>query len=214
MYLGLDRPQFPGITILRSLRASTPLSFVALPLTGDAAARWRAAAPNLRDHGWGFAPLYHSETSDGATDALAAAELAYDLGLGSASVIYLDIRGTGHPGYVAAWAAEMRDSTAYWPGLRCSHQFAATRPEMPAWIRNAPTAGRTVVDPSATAPPSPARSGYPAAIAWQYRESNPGPLDLVWLDNETEENVRLSQVGLISSVVRDPANSISDAIAS
>lgn len=214
MYLGLDRPQFPGIPILRSLRASTPVSFATLPLTGDAAARWRAAAPNLRDLGWGFAPLYRSQTSDGAADALAAARLAYDAGLGAASVIYLDIRGAGHVGYVAAWATEMRDSTAFWPGLRCSPQFAATRRDLPVWIRNAATAGRSVVDPSATAPPSPTRSGCPAAVAWQYRESNPGPLDLVWLDNDIEENVRLVRVSLISSVVRDPSDARPEALAS
>ncbi|WP_163509906.1 glycoside hydrolase domain-containing protein [Fodinicola acaciae] len=198
MFLGLDRPRFPGLAILRSLRTCTPVSFVALPLAGE----WLAAAPALRELGWGLAPLYRGETSNGAADALAAARLARAAGLASTSVIYLDIRGT-YVDYVAAWTDELRDNTAYWPGLRCSHPLLARQfGELPIWMRNAATAGRAAVDPSAFVPPSPAGSGFSAALAWQYRESNPGPLDLVWQDNET---VRLPRVGLVSSVVRDPS---------
>lgn len=216
MHLGFERPGYPGYAVMRSLVTSSSVSFAAVPL---ADLSWTAAIPALRDIGCGFAPFYVGEQAKrtmGRAGALDAAKLAQQAGIDLSSVLYLDIRATGrlrqaHFDYVAGWIAGIRDDTAYWAGVRCSHLLTAAQlneafDELPTWIFNAPSAGRRIVDPGATSPPHPTNSGYPDALLWQYRDSNPGPLDLVWLDRDSTENVRLRQVGLISSVVPDPAD--------
>jgi len=152
----------------------------------------------------------------GRAGALAAAGLARRAGIDPFSVLYLDIAATGrlrqaHFDYVAGWIAGIGQDTTYWAGVRCSHLLTAAQlneafDDVPTWIFNAPSAGRCTVDPGAASPPRPATSGYPDALLWQYRASNPGPLDLVWLDRDSTENVRLRQVSLISSVVPNPAD--------
>lgn len=220
MHLGFERPGYPGYAVMRSLMTSTPLSFAAVPLTDRP---WTAAVPALRDIDCGFAPFYAGEQAKPAmarAGAVEAAGLARQAGIDPSSVLYLDIAATGrlrqaHFDYVAGWIAGIGQDTAYWPGIRCSHLLTAAQlneafDDIPTWIFNAPSAGRCIVDPGAASPPRPANSGYPAALLWQYRASNPGPLDLVWLDRDSTENVRLRQVSLISSVVPNPADPLAE----
>lgn len=232
MFLGLDRSAYPGDAVMRSLWDWTPLVFVApylapAPSHGDRA--WMSAVPTLRAMGWGFAPVYvgqqasggpgsHVLTADqGRRDAQDAARLAQLATFDTGTVLYLDIEIGGmltsaHLGYVTAWIAEVQQQTDYWAGVYCSFSGTAQQVNtasggVPTWVFHPIDGGPSTIALAGEVPPDPATSGFAQAIAWQYRMSLSGHVDLTWVDGATGQARRLIQVDLDSAVVTDPSTS-------
>jgi Domain of unknown function (DUF1906). len=194
---------------------------------------WMNAAPALASMGWGLLPTYvgqqvigpgsHIVTAEqGVRDAQDAASLASEAGLGSGAVLYLDIEngGTMPPnqvGYVTSWIKEVNTNTDYWAGVYC-HRTTAPQiesavasivadvgHEVPTWTFGGPIdTGPRLVDLDTELPKDPAQSGYAEAIAWQYRMSYDGNIDLIWTDYDTGARKRLNKVDLDSAVTPNP----------
>ena len=228
MYLGFDRSGYPGDAIMQSLKASTNMTFVAVylapaPSHGDSA--WMAHVPDLKAAGWGLLPVYvgqqtsggpgsHSLTAaQGTTDAADVAALAQTAGLDANSVVYLDIEQGGTMGpdlaaYVGGWIAGMT-TTSFRAGVYCSFSNTAGQvagiQRVPTWVFHPTDSGPTTIDLSQEAAPDPGNSGFSGAIAWQYRMSLTGSIDLTWTDSSGAAQ-SLTTVDLDSSLFPDPAH--------
>jgi hypothetical protein len=235
MHLGFDRSAYPGDAVMQSLWSSTPLAFVApylAPAPSHGNAAWMAAMPALRAMGWGFAPVYVGQQSPGGpgshiltdaqgkADAQQAAALGAMAGFATGSVLYLDIEiggnlPTSHLTYVKSWVKEVQDNTDYWAGVYCSFSHTAAQVnaecgEIPTWVFHPIDSGPSTVDLSAEVAPDPANSGFPPALAWQYRMSLAGAVDLTWIDSATGQSRRLAQVDLDTAWCLDPSNPQAD----
>jgi hypothetical protein len=231
VHLGFDRTAYPGDAVMQSLWDSTPLAWVApylapAPSYGDPS--WMTAMPALRAMGWGFAPVYVGQQSPGGpgthiltvaqgrADAHQAAALGARAGLEAGSVLYLDIELGGtlpanHLTYVQSWVQEVQDNTDYSAAVYCSFSQTAAQVnaecgEIPTWVFHPVDSGPSTNDLSAEEVPDPATSGFASALAWQYRMSLAGPVDLTWVDSATGQPRRLPQVGLDTAWCPDPAN--------
>lgn len=234
MHLGFDRSAYPGDAVMRSLWDNTPLEFVGIylapaPSHGDAA--WMSKVPMLRDMGWGFLPVYvgqqapggpgsHVLTAErGVADAQNAAALAASAQFPSGSVVYLDIELGGRlPDdflhYIGAWVEEMNARTDYWAGVYCSFKDTAAQVaghvgDIPTWVFRVRDGGPSTIHLADEVPPDPADAGFAAAVAWQYRLSLTGPIDLTWTDDVGASH-RLHQVDLDSSLLADPSVRLQD----
>jgi hypothetical protein len=217
---------------MQSLWDSTPMAFVAVhlvpaPSHGDTA--WMSKMSSLQSMGWGLLPVYvgqqaaggpgsHALTSaQGSADATDAAQLAHTGSLSLGSVVYLDVEVGGvlpaaFVDYVAAWMGGMT-STDYRPGVYRSHFKTATQitgavGDIPGWAYNPIDSGPSTVDLGTETARDPAESGYGAAIAWQYRMSLKGAVDLRWTDTSTGAGRSLHQVDLDTAVCTDPSNPV------
>jgi Domain of unknown function (DUF1906) len=229
MYLGLDRSGYPGDAVMASLWASTPLRFVGVylaPAPSHSDTAWMSKVPWLRAMGWGFLPTYvgqqaaegpgsHVLTADrGRQDAQGAAALAEAASFPSGSVIYLDLERGGYltrsyVEYVAAWADEVDLHTDYWAGVYCSYkdtaaQLADRLGDVPTWVYRVRDGGPSVVDLATERPPAPVDSGFEAAVAWQYRMSLTGSVEITWVGSGRRPH-RLGSVDLNSSTMPDPS---------
>lgn len=180
----------------------------------------------LREVGWGLLPVYvgqESPTGPGShvltreqahRDAGEAARLAAAAGLDADSVLYLDVEQGGklapdHLGYVSAWAAWLRRESAYRPGAYCSYRDTAAQlteaaGALPIWVFRVRDSGPAVIDLAAEVPPDPGDSGFAPAVAWQYRMSLSGSINLRWRD--ADGTVReLERVNLDCAVTPDPS---------
>lgn len=231
MYLGFDRLQYPGDAVMASLKASTPLSFVAVylaPAPSQGYTGWMAHVSDLATAGWGLVPVYVGQqasggpgshiltAAQGSTDATDAANLASTAGLAAGSVLYLDVEiggalGPDFLGYVTAWAAGM-GSTNYKPGVYCSFSQTAGQVreavgDIPIWVFHPRDAGPSTVDLATEAAPDPGTSGYELALAWQYRMSLHGSVDLTWTDSAGTTQT-LPKVDVDAAVCPDPSNPV------
>lgn len=235
MFLGFDRSGYPGDGVMQSLWDSVQaLTFVCLylaPAPSHQNKAWMDAAPSLHSMGWGLVPTYVGQqvigagshvvtAAQGQIDAQDAATLASNAGIGSGSVIYLDIENGGQMpanqvSYVTSWIGEVNASTDYWAGVYCSHfktakqvadaAAAVTDHDVATWAYKPIDSGPSVIDLAAELPQDPAGSGYAPAIVWQYRMSLNGSVDLTWTDQATGASKRLNQVDLDTASVQDPS---------
>jgi hypothetical protein len=227
MHLGFDRSAYPGDDVMQSLWDNTQMAFVGFylapaPNHGDAA--WMSTGANLRSTGWGFLPVYvgrqagspNLTATQGTADGNDATTLATTAGFASDAVIYLDIEIGGTLAqpfldYISAWTSQVAANGAR-PGVYCSFSQTAAQitgevGDIPVWVFHPTDPGPNVIDLSSESPPDPAGSGFGAAIAWQYRMSLNGHIDLSWTDGSGATK-KLIQVDLDSSVVQDPSNPV------
>ncbi|MGH3712750.1 MAG: glycoside hydrolase domain-containing protein [Micromonosporaceae bacterium] len=229
MHLGFDRSRYPGDAVMRSIRRATPLAFVGIylaPAPSHPDTGWMNKVPLLREIGWGFLPVYvgqQSRTGPGShvltreqalRDAVDAGRLAEKAELDPCSVLYLDIEQGGrltldHLSYVGTWVGGIAHETAYRPGVYCSYRdtadhVAAETGDVPTWVFHVRDTGPALVDLATEEPPDPAESGFPGAVAWQYRMSLSGAVDLRWQDDDGLTRT-LHEVDLSSAVCRDPS---------
>lgn len=195
---------------------------------------WMTAAPALKSMGWGLLPTYvgqqvigpgsHIVTpAQGTSDAQDAASLASNAGLSTGSVIYLDIENGGtmpanQVAYVSSWISEVHKNTDYWAGVYC-HQTTApqvanavasvvadTGHDVATWAFGGPIdTGPSTIDLHLEQAKDPALSGFAPAVAWQYRMSMNGSIDLTWTDRNTGASRRLNKVDLDCAKLQDPS---------
>jgi hypothetical protein len=237
MHLGFDRSAYPGDAVMASLWDNTPLEFVGIylaPAPSHGGAAWMSKVPMLREMGWGFLPVYVGQQAPGGAgshvltpeqgvqDAHQAAALAASAGFPCGSVVYLDIELGGllsnaFLGYIGAWVEEMNASPDFWAGVYCSFkdtaaQIAAHVGEIPTWVFRVRDGGPSTIRLVKEEPPNPTDSGFPAAVAWQYRLSLTGAIDLTWTDGDGTKRT-LHQVDLDSSLLPDPSVRLEDVTA-
>lgn len=231
MHLGFDRSAYPGDDIMQSLWDNTPMGYVGVylaPAPSHHDNAWMSKVALLQSMGWGFLPVYVGQqdpttpgshvltAAQGTTDASDAAGLASSAGISTGSVLYLDIELGGtlsapYIDYITAWVNGIASGN-YRPGVYCSFSQTASQVtsavgDIPIWAFHPTDAGPNVIDLSQETAPDPANSGFGAALAWQYRMSLHGNIDLTWTDGSGATK-KLIQVDLDSSVVKDPSNPI------
>lgn len=196
---------------------------------------WMNAAPQLQAMGWGLLPTYvgqqvigagsHTVTpGQGKADAVDASNLAANAGLSDGSFVYLDIENggqmpTNQVEYVKAWIRELHTNSSYWAGVYCSYFKTAqqvadsvadvvddTGQAVATWVYHPIDKGPSTIDLGAEPRQNPANSGYVPALAWQYRMSMNGPINLTWVDRNTGAGKRLDNVDLDAANVWDPAH--------
>lgn len=227
MQLGFDRSAYPGDDVMESLHDNTTMAFVGFylapaPNHGDTG--WMSSADVVRSMGWGFLPVYvgrqaaspNLTAAQGTADGNDATTLAQTAGFASDAVIYLDIEIGGtlaqpFVDYISAWTTQVAANSAR-PGVYCSFsqtaaQITAQVGDVPVWVFHPTDSGPSVIDLSNETPPDPAGSGFGAAIAWQYRMSLNGHVDVTWTDGSGVTKTMI-QVDLDSSVVQDPSNPV------
>ena len=154
MYLGLDRPAYPGDDVLAALRRTGLLSFVGVrlapepPASAQVPGGWLPHVKDLVAAGWGIAPTWGDAdsttwtASKGTADAGVTIALADAAGLARGTVVYLrlDVDGPLSKGcleYVGAWAGAMR-AGPHRPGLRCAAAQAPALTDavgrLPVWV--------------------------------------------------------------------------------
>jgi hypothetical protein len=164
--------------------------------------------------------------AQGTLDAQDAAALASSAGIARGSVIYLDIENGGsltsppqpdQVGYVRSWINEVHRNTDYWAGVYC-HKTTAPQianlaapvvaemgHRVPTWAFGGPVdTGPRVVNLDTEPAKDPALSGFGDAVAWQYRMSLNGSIDLTWTDRNTGAPKRLNKVDLDTANIVDP----------
>jgi hypothetical protein len=232
VHLGFDRSSYPGDSVMQSLWDSTPLGYVGAylaPAPSHSNTAWMGKVALLQSMGWGFLPVYvgqqapggpgsHTLTStQGTTDASDAAGLAKTAGFDAGAVIYLDVEVGGtltqaFIDYINAWVNGIASSD-YRPGVYCSFsqtgsQITASVGDIPVWVFHPIDSGPSTIDLGNETAPDPGNSGFGAAIAWQYRMSLNGPVNLRWTDAGSGAGQTLQQVDLDAAVCRDPSNPV------
>ncbi len=142
-HAGMDRLTYPGDDVMTNLWNHTNLEwtgFYLAPAPSQHYKGWMSKFQFLNNLGWGFAPIYVGQqsqgpgskvltTSQGSTDANDAANLARQAGFLNRSVIYLDFEQWDLPlkqpakDYFAAWSQGVFDA-AFYPGLYCNYHLA------------------------------------------------------------------------------------------
>jgi hypothetical protein len=203
-YAGFDRLVYPGDAVMQKVMDKTNISwcgFYLAPAPSQSNASWMGKRKFPQGMGWGFAPIYVGQQSDGpgshtvtaaqgTLDAQDAAQLALSAGFPSGSIIFLDIE-QGPPAkattlaYYKAWTAELEDKTAYKSGVYCSYSHVAQslydadkRPVF--WVYNlnqyscdpAAPAARRISNTSPFPSPDPALSGVTFANLWQLAQGS------------------------------------------
>lgn len=190
-FLGFDRSQYPGDSMMQTLRTQGHVAwtgFYLAPAPSHSDAGWMQKRAFLLSLGYGFAPVYlgqqqggpgsHNLTpQQGTLDGRNAAQLAAQAGFPAHSVIYLDIE-TGPPllspflNYYAAWVQSVINNN-FTPGVYCSHALAAqvqakdARPVF--WVFRLSTIGGNFTAPFPV--PNPAQSGFAHATLLQYAQN-------------------------------------------
>jgi hypothetical protein len=152
----------------------------------------------------------------GTTDGNDATALAQNAGFATDTVLYLDIEIGGtltqqFIDYISAWTAQVAANSGR-PGVYCSFSQTAAQitgqvGDIPIWVFHPTDSGPSTIDLNAETPPDPAISGFGGALAWQYRMSLSGHVDLTWTDGAGATK-KLIQVDVDSSVVQDPSNPV------
>ncbi len=114
--------------------------------------------------------------------------------------------------YITAWIAGVQGSS-YRPGVYCFYSNpaaqisgAVTQP-IPMWIWHPANSGSVTVDANSEIAPDPGTSGFPGAIAWQYKESQGDKIvvSMTWTD-ATGNPRTFTPVDMDTSTVPDPSN--------
>jgi hypothetical protein len=184
---------------------------------------WMGAYNELKDQGWGFAPIFVGQQeqriphcshilteAQGEKDAQTAADLARTAHFPHGSVIYLDFE-FGLPlseevkTYCRAWSNALVIN-GYYPGVYCSWQLAGplvsdshakttTRPVIWAVNYSYPKKRYKVPYPE----PDPRDSGVASASLWQLRGN-------VWIEYKDDMGLTRTQwADLDTSVWKDPS---------
>lgn len=193
MHAGFDRLTYPGDDVMTALWNNTNMAWCGFYLAPapSQGTGWMGKAAFLRGLGWGLAPVYVGQqwtggpgshiltAAQGTTDAADAIRLAETAGIGTNSVIYLDIEIGGRlpasfMAYVQAWIDGVRGSD-YRPGVYCScldtpAQIQASNPDVYFWVFNINKYARTDfrAPDGSFRTPDVADSGCRFATAWQY----------------------------------------------
>jgi Domain of unknown function (DUF1906) len=148
-HAGMDRMVYPGDDVMTKLWDHTNLEWTGFYLDPAPSRHYRGKLRGkgwmhkyqfLNNLGWGFAPLYLGQqtqgpgskvvtANQGSTDATDAAKLARLAGFPNRSVIYLDFEQWDLPlkqpakDYFAAWSQGVFDADFY-PGLYCNYHLA------------------------------------------------------------------------------------------
>ena len=142
---GVDTRDYPGNNIMHWLFENTNLKWTGFYLTpapcqGEERG-WMSKYDDLKNMGWGFAPIFvgqqppgHNCASNilteaqGTKDAELATNLSSSAGFVDGSVIYLDIESGSLSNefmlYITGWIGEMISINKYSPGVYCSHRNA------------------------------------------------------------------------------------------
>lgn len=224
-FAGLDRDQYPGDDVMRSLVTTTNINWTGFYLTpAPSLGRdkgWMGKHDFLRRLGYGLAPVYvgrqietipnadHRITPDnGVKDGLDAARLAGLANIAKNSVIYLDIESGGPAtpiviSYFVAWASALR-SQNFLPGLYANSSLAtglsAFVPDSVVWSVNLSKVAKKNPFKTPYPQPHPAGSGTAKATHWQLVQGIS-----IEFDSITGGKKRLQPVDLNSSLVSDPS---------
>ena len=197
-YLGFDKNDYPGDDLLAALRQSfSYVGYWLNNPPSDASDSWRGKRAILREHGFGFLILFNGRMDAqlagkdaaalGRADAAAAISAANKEGFPRRAILFLDQEEGGmllpeQSAYLFAWVDEIRKSQ-YRPGVYASgievgagkdristaEDILRHRSGSPValWVANdqcPPSPGCML----AKRPLSPAGSGTPQALVWQY----------------------------------------------
>lgn len=144
-FAGLDLEDYPGNYAMRWLLHNTNLrwtGFYLSPAPAENNTIWMINYQQLKDLGWGFAPIFAGQqepgipgshiltVKQGIFDAHLAVKLAHQAGFPEGSIIFLDIQTTavGHLSsafmdYYRAWIKEIFDNN-FKPGVYCYFKIA------------------------------------------------------------------------------------------
>lgn len=199
-YLGFDRNDYPGDDLLPALRKSFAYSSYWLNNPpGETSNSWIGKRSSLVKNGFGFLILFNGRADSelkkqdpatlGKADGIAATTAARKEGFPLEATIFLDQEEGGRllpeqMTYLQAWIKAVRQSR-YRPGIYCSgisvpdgpgktistaEQLHQQDPTLALWVVNdncPPAPGCTTPKPL----PSPAKSGSPYAVVWQFAQS-------------------------------------------
>lgn len=190
-FVGLDTDEFPGIAAMAAVKAETNAVWTGFYLTAPSHSKsgWAGTCANLLAMGWGFAPIYVGQQTEGPGSHLVTAaqgtldgiDCAYQMGLEgfpAGSRVFLDLENGGpfsppQSDYVAAWVAAIQ-SAGYSAGVYCSHEIAQdvalANSSAQIWAFKVETTARS----SAASPfpdPEPSGSGYAEAAIWQRQQN-------------------------------------------
>ena len=138
-FAGLDRSGYPGDAIMKIIRETTNLKWCGYYLAQAPAHKdpsWMGKRKVLTELGYGIAPLYlgeqtegpgsrHPSAEKGTTDGKDAVRKMADEGFPPGSCVYLDLEN-GPPlpdslrDYMNAWCSAVRDN-GFLPGVYCTH---------------------------------------------------------------------------------------------
>jgi hypothetical protein len=194
-HAGFDRLTYPGDEIMRLLWEKTNLAwtgFYLAPAPSQHYTGWMGKRSFLSGLGWGFAPIYVGQQTEGAgshivtanqgsIDAADAAMLARRAGFPGRSVIYLDVEQSPTSDrnvikqitdYYKSWVQGVFDQ-GFYPGVSCFPMFAialmVADPRPTVWAIGVRYGRGTYRDPFPN--PDPEKSGYSFANMWQLAQA-------------------------------------------
>jgi hypothetical protein len=192
-FAGFDRSDYPGDTIMTTLRQNTNLrwcGYYLAPAPSHPGTTWMGTRDFLVGLGWGIAPLYvgeqvvppgsqHPSAATGTTDGNDAVGLMSDEGFDAGSFVYLDLEN-GPPlppqlrDYVNSWCAAVA-AGGFRPGIYGSHLLAAElqalQPAARIWaVRVSTTQPHTVPGPNYPED-EPSNSGFAGAFMMQLHQN-------------------------------------------
>jgi hypothetical protein len=192
-FAGFDTDIFPGLAEMGWLKAHTNLvwcGYYLAPAPSHGDTSWMGQRAALQGMGWGIAPLYVGQQSQGPghhsvsgpqgrIDGGDAGRLMTAAGFAPGTCVYLDVEG-GPPfdsprtDYVAAWIDAVT-ATVYRAGVYCSHLFAADvvalRPQTRIWAVKVTTTKEHPFPGTNFPDMPPAGSGFSGAFIWQLAEN-------------------------------------------
>ncbi len=194
-YPGLDGYEFPGLPFMQWLKTNSNAvwtSFYLAPAPTHPDSEWMPHRAALAAMGWGFAPIFLGQQTQGrganlgevtlahgTADGLHCAGLMQRAGFPARSYSYLDMEN-GTPflraqrAYVMGWANAMR-SAGFMPGAYCSHLLAPMVEEVIGegarmWVFCVETTQPTSTGWFRFPPSDPAVSGFPRATMHQHAD--------------------------------------------
>lgn len=192
-HAGFDASGYPGDLVMLELKRTTNFEWCGFylgPAPSHPDPGWMPHLAVLKGQGWGFAPIYVGQQTEGpgshvvtaaqgSIDGAHAAGLMRSAGFGVGSFVYLDLEN-GAPfiafqrGYVGAWCDAVV-AAGFGAGVYCSFQFAAEvsklRPDARIWVFHVRTVSAHPVVGATFPAPDPATSGFPGASIWQHDDS-------------------------------------------
>jgi hypothetical protein len=190
-FVGLDVDIFPGLEVMKALKAGTNAVWVGYYLRAPSHYNggWAGQRAALIKQGWSVVPVYvgqqitgpgsHDTTAaQGAIDGADCAARMIEEGFPEKTCVWLDLEN-GAPfsppqsDYVGAWVKAVREA-GFAQGVYCSHamaqEVALDNPGVRIWAFRVETTERTfATSPFAAA--DPADSGFPNAKIWQHADN-------------------------------------------
>lgn len=216
IFVGFDRSEYPGDSVMRLLRTEADVAwtgFYLAPAPSHGNIGWMQKRSFLAGLGFGFAPIYVGQqqsapgsqiltAAQGRLDGAKAERLAEEAGFPKPAVLYLDIE-TGPPAtpaffdYYKAWLQAVVDN-GFSPGVYCSHrlaaQFIVADNRAVPWVFQLRSATpQTFVPPLPT--PDPSQSSFSGAKVLQYAQN--GTLVL--------GSTKLKPIDLDTALMADPS---------